>query len=37
MGTLGIVDDFLNVKNIGGRKGMSARVKMFGLTLFAFF
>ncbi len=36
MGALGAVDDFLNVRNIGGKKGMSARVKMFGLTLFAF-
>lgn len=36
MGILGAIDDFLNVRNIGGKKGMSARVKMFGLTLFSF-
>lgn len=35
MGILGAVDDYMNVRNIGGKKGMSARVKMFGLTLFA--
>ncbi len=37
MGILGAVDDYLNVRNIGGKKGMSARVKMAGMTLFAFF
>ncbi len=36
MGILGAIDDYLNVRNIGGKKGMSARVKMFGLTLFSF-
>lgn len=36
MGLLGLIDDFLNVKNIGGKKGMSARVKMLGLTVFSF-
>ncbi|MFA6079866.1 MAG: hypothetical protein WC753_00065 [Candidatus Gracilibacteria bacterium] len=36
MGILGAIDDYLNVRNIGGKKGMSARVKMGGITLFAF-
>lgn len=36
MGILGAIDDFLNVRNIWGKKGMSARVKMGGITLFAF-
>lgn len=36
MGILGAIDDYLNVRNIGGKKGMSARVKMLGLTIFAF-
>ncbi len=36
MGILGAIDDYLNVRNIWGKKGMSARVKMWGITLFAF-
>jgi UDP-N-acetylmuramyl pentapeptide phosphotransferase/UDP-N-acetylglucosamine-1-phosphate transferase len=36
MGILGAVDDYLNVRNTNGQKGMSARVKMGGITLFAF-
>lgn len=36
MGILGAIDDYMNVRDIGGKKGMGARVKMFGLTLFAF-
>jgi len=36
MGLLGALDDYLNVRNIGGKKGMSARVKMFGLMVFSF-
>ena len=36
MGILGAVDDYLNVRDTDGKKGMSARVKMAGLTLFAF-
>ncbi len=36
MGILGAIDDYLNVKNIWGKKGMSARVKMSGIALFAF-
>lgn len=36
MGILGAIDDYMNVRNIGGKKGMSARVKMLGLTIFAF-
>jgi phospho-N-acetylmuramoyl-pentapeptide-transferase len=36
MGILGAIDDYLNVRDVGGKKWMSARVKMFGLTLFSF-
>lgn len=36
MGILWAIDDYLNVKNVGWKKGMSARVKMWGITLFAF-
>ena len=35
MGLLGAIDDYFNVRDIGGKKGMSARVKMAGLTLFS--
>ncbi len=35
MGILGAIDDYMNVRNIGGKKWMSARVKMFGLTIFS--
>lgn len=34
MGILGAIDDYLNVKKVG-KKWMSARVKMAGLTLFS--
>ncbi len=36
MGILGAIDDYLNVRNVAWKKGMSARVKMGGITLFAF-
>ncbi len=36
MGILGAIDDYMNVRNIGWKKGMSARIKMLGLTIFAF-
>jgi len=36
MGILGALDDYLNVKNIWGKKWMSARVKMSGIAIFAF-
>ena len=36
MGLLGAIDDYLNVRNFRGKKGMSARVKMLGLTVFSF-
>lgn len=36
MGILWAIDDFLNVRNIWWKKWMSARVKMSGITLFAF-
>lgn len=33
-GILGAVDDYLNVKGIGNTKGLSAKLKLFWLTLF---
>ncbi|MDD2871452.1 MAG: phospho-N-acetylmuramoyl-pentapeptide-transferase [Candidatus Gracilibacteria bacterium] len=35
VGMLGLLDDYLNAKGVGKTKGISARVKMFGLTTFA--
>ena len=35
VGLIGLVDDYLNVRGIGRTKGLSARVKMVLLTLFA--
>ncbi|MFK7780525.1 MAG: phospho-N-acetylmuramoyl-pentapeptide-transferase [Candidatus Gracilibacteria bacterium] len=35
VGILGFVDDYLNAKGIGKNKGISARIKMLGLTIFA--
>lgn len=32
---LGLIDDYMNIKGIGRTKGLSARVKMLWLTLFA--
>lgn len=32
---LGALDDYINIKGIGGKKGISAKVKMFWLLLFA--
>lgn len=34
-GLLGAVDDYLNIKGIGKTKGLSAKLKMFWLTLFS--
>lgn len=36
MGILGAIDDYLGVRSLKSKKGMSAKVKMFGLILFAF-
>lgn len=35
MGLIWAVDDYLNVRDIGGKKWMSARVKMTGIVLFS--
>lgn len=35
VGIIGMVDDYLNVRGIGRTKGLSARVKMVLLTIFA--
>ncbi|EKD29662.1 MAG: hypothetical protein ACD_78C00320G0001 [uncultured bacterium (gcode 4)] len=35
VGLIGLVDDYLNVRGIGRTKGLSARVKMILLTIFA--
>ncbi len=35
IGLLGAIDDYLNVKNIGKTKGLSAKFKLFWLTVFA--
>ena len=35
IGLLGALDDYLNVKNIGKTKGLSAKFKLFWLTVFA--
>lgn len=35
VGIIGLVDDYLNVRGIGRTKGLSARVKMVLLTIFA--
>ncbi len=35
MGVLGMVDDFFNIRQIGGSKGIKAKPKMFFLILFA--
>jgi len=34
VGLLGALDDYLNVKNIGKTKGLSAKLKLFWLTVF---
>ncbi len=34
-GLLGAVDDYINVKGIGTNKGLSAKIKLFWLTIFA--
>jgi hypothetical protein len=35
MGIIGLVDDILNIKNVGKVKGLSVRAKMFGMILFS--
>jgi len=35
IGLLGGIDDFMNIRSIGKTKGMSAKLKMIGLILFA--
>lgn len=35
IGSLWLIDDYMNIKGIGRTKGLSARVKMLWLTLFA--
>lgn len=34
-GILGAIDDYINVRGIGGKKGISAKLKFFWLTLFS--
>ena len=35
MGLIGLVDDFLNIKNYGKVKGLSARAKLIGMIMFS--
>lgn len=35
MGLIGLVDDFLNIKNYGKVKGLSARAKLIGMVVFS--
>lgn len=35
MGIIGLVDDFLNIKNVGKIKGLSAKTKLIGMFLFS--
>ncbi|MDR0860901.1 MAG: hypothetical protein LBO09_08265 [Candidatus Peribacteria bacterium] len=35
MGVIGLIDDILNVKNVGTVKGLSIRAKMIGMILFS--
>jgi UDP-N-acetylmuramyl pentapeptide phosphotransferase/UDP-N-acetylglucosamine-1-phosphate transferase len=35
MGVIGLIDDILNIKNIGKIKGLSIRAKMIGMILFS--
>lgn len=35
MGLIGLVDDFLNIKNYGKVKGLSARAKLVGMVVFS--
>ncbi|MDR0607418.1 MAG: hypothetical protein LBG52_03515 [Candidatus Peribacteria bacterium] len=35
MGVIGLIDDILNIKNIGKIKGLSIRAKMVGMILFS--
>jgi UDP-N-acetylmuramyl pentapeptide phosphotransferase/UDP-N-acetylglucosamine-1-phosphate transferase len=36
LGILGAIDDYMNVRLVGGKKGMSSRMKLIGLIGFAF-
>lgn len=35
MGAIGLIDDILNIKNVGKVKGLNIRAKMFGMIIFA--
>jgi len=35
MGVIGLVDDILNVRDIGKIKGLNIKAKMFGMVLFS--
>lgn len=35
MGTIGLIDDYLNIKNYGKVKGLSARAKLIGMVIFS--
>jgi UDP-N-acetylmuramyl pentapeptide phosphotransferase/UDP-N-acetylglucosamine-1-phosphate transferase len=35
MGIIGLIDDILNIKNVGTIKGLSIRAKMVGMILFS--
>jgi UDP-N-acetylmuramyl pentapeptide phosphotransferase/UDP-N-acetylglucosamine-1-phosphate transferase len=35
MGIIGLVDDYLNIKNYGKIKGLSAKAKLIGMFLFS--
>jgi hypothetical protein len=35
MGLIGLIDDFLNIKNYGKVKGLSARAKLIGMFIFS--
>jgi UDP-N-acetylmuramyl pentapeptide phosphotransferase/UDP-N-acetylglucosamine-1-phosphate transferase len=35
MGLIGLIDDILNIRNVGKIKGLNIRAKMFGMILFS--
>lgn len=37
MGMIGVLDDYLNIRNFGKKKGLSARAKMLGIVVFSAF
>ncbi len=37
MGMIGVLDDYLNIKGFGAKKGLSARSKMLGMVVFSAF